>query len=90
MSKMMLRRMGFDRLPATTTIQFHPVIFAVLDLASILQCLCKEVAKEVVVWGVLEAKVADVAEVFVELLWRMVSIERLVESDTSLTWKTIA
>ena len=90
MSEVMLRRMRFDRLPATTPIQFHPIILAILNLASILKSLCEEIAKEVIVWGIFEAEVADIAEVLVQFLCRPVSIGAPFRPGTSLTRKAIA
>jgi hypothetical protein len=55
-------------LPALAVVQLHPVVLAVFDLAGALECLRKELTQVVVVRGVLEPEVADVAQVFVELL----------------------
>ncbi len=49
-------------------VDLHPVVFAVLDLAGVLESLSKELAEIVVVGGVFEAEVADVREVLAELL----------------------
>lgn len=61
------------RLPALAVVELHPVIFSILDIASALESLCKQVTKVVVIWGILESKVADVAEVLVELLWEAIA-----------------
>lgn len=55
-------------LPALAVIELHPVVLAVLHLSGALQRLSEQLAQVVVVGGVLEAEVADVAEVLVELL----------------------
>jgi len=62
------RRVRLHDLPALPVVQLHPVVLAILDLAGALEGLGKELAQVVVVGGVLESKVADVAEVLVELL----------------------
>lgn len=55
-------------LPALAVVQLHPVVLAVLNLATVLQCLGEQIAQVVVVGCVLKAKVADVRQVLVELL----------------------
>lgn len=60
------RRSG--HVPALAVVELHPVVLAVLDLTSALESLSEEITKVVVVGGVLEAKVADVGQVLVELL----------------------
>lgn len=55
-------------LPALAVVQLHPIVLAVLNLATVLQCLGEEVAQVVVVGCVLEAKVANVRKVLVEFL----------------------
>jgi hypothetical protein len=60
--------MSLDSFPASTAVQLHPVVLAVFDLTGILECLCEEIAEEVVVGRIFEAEIADVAEVFVEFL----------------------
>lgn len=55
-------------LPALAVVKLHPVVLAVLDLARVLECLSEEIAHVVVVGRVLEAEVADVGQVLVELL----------------------
>jgi hypothetical protein len=54
--------------PAFSVVQLHPVVLPVFNLAGALKCLGEQFTEVVVVWRVLEAKVPDVAEVFVELL----------------------
>ena len=61
-------------LPALSIVQLHPVVFAVLDLASALQRLGEELTQVVVVGCVLEAEVTDVAEVLVELLCCLLAV----------------
>jgi hypothetical protein len=72
-------------LPALAIVQLHPVVLAVLNLASALERLGEELAEVVVVGGILETKVADVAKVLVEFLccelalmisWRMMKRTR--------------
>jgi len=60
------RRSG--HVPALAAVELHPVVLAILDLASVLQRSGEEFAKVVVVGLVLKAQVADVREVLVELL----------------------
>ena len=55
-------------LPALAVVELHPIILSILNLASALESLSEEVAKVVVIWSILKSKVADVAEVLVELL----------------------
>lgn len=55
-------------LPAFTVVELHPVVLAVLDLTTVLECLSEQIAQVVVVGCVFEAKVADVRKVLVELL----------------------
>lgn len=62
------RGVGLHYLPALSIVQLHPVILAILHLASALERLREEFAQVVIVRGVLKAEVADVAEVLVELL----------------------
>lgn len=63
-------RMLGNGLPALTIVELHPIILAILHLAAVLESLCEQVTKKVVVGSILKAKVADVAEVLVELVWR--------------------
>lgn len=55
--------------PSSSVVQFHPVVFTVLNFAGVFESLCKEVPKVVVVRGVLKAKVANISKIFIELLW---------------------
>lgn len=66
--QVVLRRVGLDSFPATSTVKLHPVVLAVFNLASVLQGLGEEIAEEVVVGGVLEAEVANIREVLVKFL----------------------
>ena len=61
------------RLPPLAIVKLHPVILSILDLASALESLSEQVAKVVVIWGILKSKVADVAEVLVKLLWEAIA-----------------
>ena len=60
-------------LPALAVVELHPIIFSILNLAGALESLGEEVAKVVVIWSILKSKVADVAEILVELLWETVA-----------------
>lgn len=55
----------------------HPIILAVLNLASRLQGLGEQVAKVIVVWCVLESKITDVGEVFVKFLCNYVLASKM-------------
>lgn len=61
-------RVRLHRLPPLAIVQLHPIILAILNLSSALEGLGKELPEVVVVGGILEAQVTDVAEVLVELL----------------------
>lgn len=56
------------RLPALAIVQLHPIVLAILNFSSALEGLGKELPEVVVVRGILEAQVTNVAEVLVELL----------------------
>lgn len=62
--------MILHRVPPLSRIlaDLHPVVLAILDVASVLQGLGEELSKVVVVGGVLETEVSDVCQVLVELL----------------------
>ena len=60
--------MQFASVPSSSTIQLHPVILAVFNVAGVLQCLTEQVSQEVVIGSVFESEVPYVAQVFVELL----------------------
>lgn len=62
------RWVGLHDLPALSVVELHPVVLAILNFASALKCLRKELTEVVVVGGVLKTKVADIAEILVELL----------------------
>jgi hypothetical protein len=66
--------MGLHYLPAFAVVELHPVILAVLDLASALERLGEELTQVVVVRCVLEAEVAYVAKVLVELLCGLLAL----------------
>lgn len=55
-------------LPSAAVVYFHPIILAVLDLAGVLQGLCEEVSKVVVVGCIFEPEAPDIREVLAELL----------------------
>ena len=74
---MSLRGVGFHGFPAFTAIELHPIVFTVFYFSGVFQSLCEEFAEIFVVRSVFEAKVADVAEVLVELLCAWLAYERL-------------
>jgi hypothetical protein len=61
-------RVRLHHLPALAVVQLHPVVLAILNLPSALERLGEELAQVVVIGGVLETEVANVAEILVELL----------------------
>lgn len=62
------RRVFGNSLPALTIIKLHPIIFPILYLSGILQCLSEEVSKQVVIGCILEPEVPYVAQVLVKLV----------------------
>jgi hypothetical protein len=62
------RRVRLHDLPALAVVQLHPVVLAILNLASALESLGEQLTQVVVVGGVLETEVTDVAKVLIELL----------------------
>lgn len=62
------RCVALHRFPALSVIDFHPVIFAILNLAGALKGLREQLTQVVVIGSVLEAEVTDVAQVLVEFL----------------------
>lgn len=64
----MLRGMLLHMLPTLAIVDLHPIVIAVLDVPNVLKCLSEQVSEIVIVRRVLETKVSDVAQVFVELL----------------------
>jgi hypothetical protein len=68
------RGVGLHYLPALSIVQLHPVVLAILDLASALERLGEEFAQVVVIGRVLKAEVTDVAEVLVELLCCLLAV----------------
>lgn len=62
-------------LPTLAVVQLHPIVLAVLNLASALERLGEELTEVIVVGGVLKTKVANVAEVLVELLCSSLALE---------------
>lgn len=59
--------MLFHVLPSLAVVKLHPVIFAVLNVSGVFQRLSEQVSEVVIIWRVLEAKIADIAQIFVEL-----------------------
>lgn len=70
--------MRLHLLPALAVVELHPVVLAVLYLASALERLREQLTQVVVVGGVLEAQVANVAQVLVEFLCELL--------ERSLQW----
>ena len=64
----MLNGVRFHRLPALAVVQLHPVIFTVFDFSSALESLREKFAQIIVVRGVLETQVPDVAEILIQFL----------------------
>lgn len=61
-------RMMLQGLPTLAVMELHPIVFTILNLSCILQGLGEEFAEVVVIRGILESKIANIAEVFVEFL----------------------
>ena len=61
------------RLPPLAVVQLHPIVLSIFDLARSLESLSEQITQVVVIWSILESKVADVAEVLVELLWEAIA-----------------
>jgi hypothetical protein len=57
--------------PSASVVELHPVVLPILHFTSILEGLRQKVPEIVVVGGVLEPKVANVAQIFVEFFWDM-------------------
>lgn len=58
--KVCLRWVLLHAFPTLAIIELHPVVLAILYLASVLECLSEEIAQVVVVGCILETKVADI------------------------------
>jgi hypothetical protein len=63
------RGVGLHNFPALAVVKLHPVVLTILNLAGALEGLGEELAQVVVVGSVLEAEIANVAEVLVEFLY---------------------
>jgi hypothetical protein len=74
MTKMVRRWMRLGRLPPATAVQLIPVVLAIFNFTCILKRLCEQVAKEIIVGRIFEAKVANVAKVLVEFLCKDISM----------------
>ena len=66
--QVLLRRVGLV-FPPAAVVEFHPVIFSILDFACVFKGLGQEVSEVVVVRGIFEAEVADISEVFRKFLY---------------------
>lgn len=81
---------GALRLPSSSTVQLHPVVLAIFELVRISSRLGEEITEEVVIGGILESKISNIAQVFVEFLCeRRQSCTMRSTRDVKLTWKTI-
>lgn len=62
---------GLFRVPALSRIlaDLHPVVFAILYVACVLESLGKELAEVIVVGSVFEAEVSNIRQILVELFW---------------------
>jgi hypothetical protein len=60
--------MSLHHFPTLSIIQFHPIIFAILNLASALESLSEQLSEVVIVWCILESQVTHIAKVLIELL----------------------
>lgn len=63
------RGMLLHSFPALAVVNLHPVVLAIFDLSGALEGLREQLTKVVVIWGVFEAEIPDVAEVFAEFFW---------------------
>ena len=54
-------RMLLHGLPTFAVMEFHPIVFTVLNLACILESLGEKFAKVIVIGGILESKIANIA-----------------------------
>ena len=64
----------FHGLPSSTIVEFHPIVLAIFNFASVLQSLSEEFSKIVIIGRVLKAKVPNVAQIFVELLCHYIQL----------------
>jgi hypothetical protein len=60
--------MLLDGFPATTAVELHPVILSIFNLTRVFQGLGEQIPQEVVVRGVFESEVSNIAKILVELL----------------------
>jgi len=54
--------------PATAAIQLHPIVFTVFHLSRVLECLSEQISQKVIVRGVFESEVSDIAQILVKFL----------------------
>ena len=59
-----------DGFPTLSVVEFHPVVFAIFYFAAVFESLGKQVAKEVVVGGILKTQVTNIAQVLIEFVWK--------------------
>ena len=88
--QMSLRWVLLHVLPALSIVDLHPVVLAILHFAGILESLGEQIAKVVVVGSVLEAKIADIGEIFVKFLCRTISANSDDKDKPAHTWEAIA
>lgn len=81
--------MRLQDLPSLSIVELHPVVLAILDFSSALQGLGEELAKVIIVGSVLEAQVANVAQILVELLCELLVMMCMLDCDVR-TRKAIA
>ncbi len=53
--------MQFAGIPSSSTIQLHPVVLAVFNIARILKRLGEQVSQEVIVGSVFESEISHIA-----------------------------
>ena len=92
--KVRLRGIGLV-VPAAAVVQLHPIIFAILHLAGILEGLRQDVAQVVVIGCIFKPEVANIAQILVEFLCQTVSKLAITSIDSKLigqsrTWVSLA
>jgi hypothetical protein len=54
-------RMLFHSLPTFAIMEFHPIVITVLSFSCIPESLGEKFLEVVVIWGILESKIANIA-----------------------------
>lgn len=62
--------MLLHRFPAFAVVQLHPIILSILNLARVLQSLGEQIPQIIIVRGLFEPQVPDIAQILIELLCR--------------------